>query len=901
MEPQLSTALGEGATIVTATRHLSRALIRQYDLKQKQEGMTAWESADILPWDAWINRCWLAIEPTLLNPPVVLSDPQLESVWTELIEQDIDHHASDSAPLWSTRAAARAAIRSLTLVRQWDIDIRQTNFSSHDDHRCFVRWLRTFENICKEKNWIEFSNLARLLIAHVDEMNLARIVLVGFDRVLPLQCALIHAVEQAGVKVTNLAPRGFIDPVRVHAEFENDLSQWMAAGQWARKKLEAEPDCRIALVAPDLARSRDNIEYALRQTLCPRDIVDIGDRASLPFHISLGTSLGDQQIIRSALHLLGTLSHHNVSVDLISELILSPHVHGSDQERVERGKLDLKLRQKLPLLANLRPVSELLALENNYGGEESCPVLADVLATTHQLVTQFPARSTYSNWSWYFDRALSVLGWPGTVNLDSENFQAVKALREQFSRLAELDLTANKIGYDAALNWLRHRLETEIFQVEETQTQVEILDVFESAGLDFDYLWFGGLVEADWPPRLNIDPFIPISVQREFGIESASVPGALDLAKLQQKRMFASAREIVVSRHRYESDIALAPSPLINFPTPCEKISIEVPPKIDQLVNLQRPEQELVEDSLGPALDSDEIVLGGTSLIQTQSLCPRGAFARYRLGAEPTLDNQFGLDQFERGALVHRVLELVWQSLENSKELRAIPSVKLEKLIAKCADRASRRYRSASGCGEHFFLSVQRWIVSTVSEWLELERMRAQSFEVISLEEPTNLELAGLDLQFKIDRIDKLEDGSLILIDYKTGASNSIFDWMEDRPFSPQLPLYALSQSNTIEAISWGQVRLGQCRFIGLSNRYEFAKDGADGINVKIFERQLDFVEQFGTWEGMLQHWTRTLESIAMEYVSGDARYDPRNHGVCTSCPTPVICRNGDRFILDQN
>ena len=901
IEPQLSSALGDGATIVTATRHLSRALIRQYDRKKKQEGMTAWESADILPWDAWINRCWLAIEPTISKPPVVLSDSQLESIWVKLIERDIDRHAADAAPLWSTGASARAAIRTLTLVRQWNIDIRQISVSTHDDHRCFVRWLRTFESLCKKENWIEFPNLANLLIAHIDKVNIARIVLVGFDRVLPLQRTLTHAIDQAGVEVTILAPEGLADPVRTYAEFEDDLSQWMSAGQWTRKKLEAEPSCRIAVVAPDLAKSRDNIEYALRQTLCPRDIVDIGDRASLPFHISLGTSLASQQIIRSALNLLSALNHQSVSVDLISDLILSPHVRGSAQERTERGNLDLRLRQKLPVLANLRQVSELLEFEQNIDGKQSCPVLTEVLEATLRLVAQFPARGTFSDWSKYFDRALAVLGWPGTVNLDSENFQAVTALREQFSRLAELDLTAGKIGYDAAINWLRHRLEAEVFQVEETQTQVEVLDVLESVGLDFDYLWFGGLVEADWPPRLNIDPFIPVSVQRENGIEAASATGTLDFARLQQRRLFASAREIVVSCHRFESDIALEPSPLINFPTPCEKISIAVPPKIDQLINLQRPEQELIEDSHGPAVDPDEIILGGTSLIQAQSLCPRGAFARYRLGAEPTQDNQFGLDHFERGALVHKVLELVWHSLGNSKELSAISPFKLEKLIAQCADRASKRYRASSGCGESFFTSVQRWIVSTVSEWLELERMRAHPFEVLSLEKSTSLQLAGLDLQFKIDRIDKLEDGTLVLIDYKTGTGNSIVDWREDRPLSPQLPLYALSQSDTIEAISWGQVKLGQCRFIGLSNRYEFAKKDTEGVNVKKFDHQLDFVAQFGSWEGILKHWSSALTTIAMEFVSGDANYDPANHGVCISCPTPVICRNGDRFIFDQN
>ena len=900
IQPQVSSAIQDGATIVTATRHLSRELIRQYDLNKKQEGITAWESADILPWDAWINRCWLTIRPALPKPPVVLSDPQLESIWTTLIQRDIDRHAADSAPLWSTSASARAAIRSLTLMRQWNIRVEQLGASAHEDHRCFVRWLRSFERMCKKENWVEFSNLANLLIANIDKLPRSSIVLVGFDRVFPLQQTLIHSLEESGVKATNLGSVENGNPVRACAEFEDDLSQWMAAGLWTRKKLESEPDCRVALIVPDLAKSRTNIEYALRQTLCPKDIVEIGDRASLPFHISLGTSLADQQIIRIALNLLSVLSNQNVSIDLVSDFILSPHLHGSDQERLERGKLDLKLRQKLPVLTNLGQVREFIEFERSSSGQDSYPVLRDIIDATHQLIARFPARDTFSNWSKYFDRALSILGWPSSINLNSENFQSVKALRDQLSRFSELDLISSRISYDSALSWFRQRLETEIFQVEEKQTQVEVLDVFESAGLDFDYLWFGGLVEADWPPKLTIDPFIPVSLQREIGIESASVASTMHFAKLQQKRLFSSAREIVLSRQRNESEILLEPSPLISFPTPCESISVAVPPKIDQLVNHKRPDQEYTEDSYGPAIAPDETVSGGTGLIQAQSLCPRGAFARYRLGAEIARDNQHGLDNVERGALLHRVLELIWHALGNSKELEKISSANLERLVIQSADRASMRYRSSSGCGEHFFLSVQRWVVSTVGDWLELEKQRSQPFQVLGLEKSVSLELAGLKLQFKIDRIDELDDGSLVLIDYKTGTGNSIVHWQEDRLLSPQLPLYALSQRDTIEAISWAQVKLGQCRFIGLSNQYEFARDGAEGINVQKFDHRTDFVEQFGNWEGMLQHWTSALKSIATEFVEGDARYDPSNHGVCVSCPTPVICRSGDRFMFDQ-
>ena len=78
-----------------------------------------------------------------------------------------------------------------------------------------------------------------------------------------------------------------------------------------------------------------------------------------------------------------------------------------------------------------------------------------------------------------------------------------------------------------------------------------------------------------------------------------------------------------------------------------------------------------------------------------------------------------------------------------------------------------------------------------MSEWLALEKKRPP-FQVIEQETERSLELSGLRLRLKIDRIDQLEDGGQLLIDYKTGMT-SIQDWLTERLRQPQLPLYALN------------------------------------------------------------------------------------------------------------
>ena len=80
----------------------------------------------------------------------------------------------------------------------------------------------------------------------------------------------------------------------------------------------------------------------------------------------------------------------------------------------------------------------------------------------------------------------------------------------------------------------------------------------------------------------------------------------------------------------------------------------------------------------------------------------------------------------------------------------------LEELILECIDQAARRYRTRSGCGAGFFRIQREWLLETLCEWFGLERQRTRAFAVIGREQPVTLLLDGLELAFRIDRIDPL-------------------------------------------------------------------------------------------------------------------------------------------------
>lgn len=53
-----------------------------------------------------------------------------------------------------------------------------------------------------------------------------------------------------------------------------------------------------------------------------------------------------------------------------------------------------------------------------------------------------------------------------------------------------------------------------------------------------------------------------------------------------------------------------------------------------------------------------------------------------------------------------------------------------------------------------------------------------------------------------VDRVDQLEDGRRIIIDYKTGAAIDTKNWASERLSEPQLPIYAaLASSEPVAAV----------------------------------------------------------------------------------------------------
>jgi RecB family exonuclease len=164
-----------------------------------------------------------------------------------------------------------------------------------------------------------------------------------------------------------------------------------------------------------------------------------------------------------------------------------------------------------------------------------------------------------------------------------------------------------------------------------------------------------------------------------------------------------------------------------------------------------------------------------------------------------------------------------------------------------------------------------------LERWLELESARAP-FQVEHIEASGETALhGGLAYQVRIDRIDRLEDGSRVLIDYKTGWVQP--DWRGERPDNPQLPMYALLHRENLVAVAYGRVSAAKCCFVAESPR----ADIFPAVRASRLEGMASFVELVAAWE-------RRVESLAEEFSRGAAEVAPKETA-CRYCRLQGLCR----------
>ena len=197
-------------------------------------------------------------------------------------------------------------------------------------------------------------------------------------------------------------------------------------------------------------------------------------------------------------------------------------------------------------------------------------------------------------------------------------------------------------------------------------------------------------------------------------------------------------------------------------------------------------------------------------------------------------------------------------------------------------------FRQFAGASDHnewskaYLQAEQTRLHSVLSQWLDYEIDR-QFFTVEEREKEVLAQINGLQLKLRVDRIDRVDGGRLIL-DYKTSKVSAAM-WEGVRPDEPQLPLYGIhGPVDDLRGVLFAQVRTGDTSFVGR------AKDVTRTVTNKL-SAQSALIKNPLT-KDTIGEWAAALSNLADQFLSGDATVAPKSYPkTCKYCALPSLCR----------
>lgn len=829
----LAGALAQDGTVLTSSRRLARELRHAWDRQQLAAGRQSWPTPDIRHWQDWFaERIGSARDSGL---PLLIDNAAATLLW----EQSLD--ATSREDLLSISGVVRHAQAARSRLADWQVpaDAVAAAAASRDEH-WFVRAASRYEARLEDRHWIDAPALAALCLSKVDTLTWpARIVHAGFDRVSPALGALFDGLRAHGTDVS-AAPERAGTPAQHAVTFADADSQWRAAGRWARERLQQAPEQRIAIVVPDLESDAGRVARLVREGFAPGwQLGDAGWRDSV--NVSYGQRLSAYPAIASALAWL-RFAADGLDGTGISRLLRTPFAETG--ERGEQARLERRLRE-YPDRRWSPPA--LVAL---FAGRDECGWCQRVEGLL-PLYERRDERRAPSAWAEALHAALDELRWPGIAAAESETYQLVHRWQELLNELARLDRVLPSVSLRDAVSRLEQIATDAVFQAEGADGALDVMGLLETAGHEFDAVWLGNMDATRWPPAGSPLALVNRALQQERGMPDARPADTLAFAERAVARLRASCSELHVSRARTDGDNELVASPLEGLGGDGPAADTDDPGWFATPLAGKGRRHRIDIDPV-PAIRGDERIVGGAYTVQRMREEPFAAFATGRLAADALERFEPGLSPRVRGNIVHDALHRLLRDKPGRDALRDWAD--LDTRVGKAAWQACRRAAShADPVLERLLALEQQRLGIMLKEFIDAERAR-DAFAIVDLEKQCQLRRGDVTLELRMDRIDRLADGRLLLIDYKTGAAKKLLN--QDLTLkSVQMSVYASAVSEPVGALAFFNI-----------DRRAIAYDGAGGGFTSGRMRIRD--EQ---WDALLTDWCNEVDILLARFAAGEA------------------------------
>ena len=491
-------------------------------------------------------------------------------------------------------------------------------------------------------------------------------------------------------------------------------------------------------------------------------------------------------------------------------------------------ELELKLRRKGPAFPTLADVQNWADAQTIDGAADWARALAPLFgAQTHNLPLPLADHITAHR---HLAEALAHGGGNGGDGGGSGALWQAGAGAKALALMDELAAEADAGGPITAQDY-RHMFDNLINRIDlreavTTHPNILIWGTIEARVQGCDLVILGGLNDSIWPKLPPPDPWLNRKMRKDAGLLLPDRQIGLAAHDYQQA---IGAPRVVLTRALRSSESETVPSrwlnrlinlikglPQNNGPLALDQMiqrgqhwlrlgaALDMPtPDVTSRPNLQPSPRPAPQ----PPLHSRPKELAVTAL-ETLIINPYHIYARYILRLRPLPPMRAQVDARDRGTVIHKILE----HFTKQAPLNEPPSAARARLLA-LADAVLTQEIPFPVTRAVWMAKIARAAPAFLAQNAQFEG------RTLAIESKGRLALPSLDftLTGTPDRIDLLPDGSLHLIDYKTGAPPKDGDQKTHRK---QLLFAALLAQNGGFA-DLGRMNVSQISYISLASKSE--------------------------------------------------------------------------------
>ena len=839
----LKRAIAKGI-VVTHSARQAYELKYSWTYSNVQSGIQAFQSPKIYSFDEWLQRTY---------------DGLAISAWPHARRSLITHATLQLAfqlctPKSEYEKHAYAATRAWRTYVEWNLHRVGPDIDTTENGRLFRDWVMKFQEFQKKQEIVTLAELPAIISRAVTEKFWCpnAIAYFALEEVSPARQELINQLREFGCQVDERQPMLLESKKHRTMKFESASRERSTLVTWARAQLSEFGDCcRIGVIVPDLGsggpRLRSQFEASFYDCASIDRVVNIG----------LGFPLRDTRLCKDLIQFLYWTTR-DLGYEEILQLGRSPHL--SNLAIPESFSDSFAERMYFREYA--------IQIKN----EETSPVLKSILKNCSG------KKRALIDW---IDRAIEILdlaGW--NLCQDEATKRAREAFKLLFNELTKLSSLLGKIPWNRAVALIRSSLRAQTLAVDIRNTPVQVLSREEAAGLVFDALWITGTSEEAWPPKVDLNPMIPIAVQRKAHVPRVTQDQNLNWAKRVSENWARMAPSVVfsyVDEEQDNADFYLESSRLL-----VHHRNVEVATLLEHSELTLRdhpwgtqPNKDLIRQfssEQGSKL-SQEVTRIRSSVIRDQSLCPFRAWAIHRLNLTDQISPHRLPNAIDRGNDIHALTEHLLKTAKNRTEISKLGSKEIADAVDLVLKKRQRRLPA------RFTERERERLTKIAHRWIEFESNR-ENFSVIAIEEKFSTTLAGLNLSLRVDRIDSTQELSCLIIDYKTGAATPN-SWLPPRLNEPQMPTYSVAVPDA-DGLAYQKIPAnGKITMKGFAS----STDGNKKLKSVPDVLGADFSKAKSIWKAM-------LEETVEEFKNGEARVDPiAVKSVCQHCHLMGLCR----------